>query len=135
MHRLTPEELLEKVEKEEEEGKGKLKIFLGYSAGVGKTFHMLDIARDRIEEGVDIVVGYIEKHDRKETLALLEGMEILPTKQINYKNIVVNELDVEEVIKRNPQIAIIDEYAHTNVHGSKNEKRYQDIKEILDHRN
>lgn len=133
MGELSPEEILQRIEVDERgKDRGKLKIFLGYCAGVGKTFHMLDIARDMLEDGKDIVVGYIEKHDRKETLALLDGMEILPIKEIIYKNIVVNELDVEGVIRRHPDIVIIDECAHTNVHGSKNEKRYQDIKEILE---
>lgn len=132
MKKLTPEEILKKVEEEQTEEKGKLKIFLGYCAGVGKTYHMLDIAKDMLASGRDIVIGYIEKHDRKETLALLQGMEILPTKEITYKNIKLQELNVEEVLKRKPEIVIIDEYAHTNTHGSKHEKRYQDILEILE---
>ena len=134
MHKLTPEELLEKVTEDSREEKGKLKIFLGYASGVGKTFHMLDIAQDKRKNGIDIVVGYVEPHERKETMELLEGMEILPMKEIWYKNKEVRELNVEAVLKRKPEIVIIDEYAHTNISGSQNEKRYQDIKEILNHR-
>ena len=131
MPKLSPEKLLEKVKSQKETLAGKLKIFLGYSSGVGKTFHMLDLARDLKQAGKDIVVGYIERHDRKETLALLEGMEIIKPKEIVYKGLTLYEVDVQDVIKRNPSVVIIDECAHTNVHGSLNEKRYQDIMQIL----
>lgn len=122
----------DEIEEEDKEKKGSLKIFLGYCAGVGKTYHMLDLARERKKEGVDVVIGYVEKHERKETLELLEGMEILPTKEVIYKAIQLQELDLEKVLERKPQLVIIDEYAHTNPHHFINEKRYEDIKQILE---
>lgn len=128
MKDILPEEMLENLP---EEKMGKLKIFLGYCAGVGKTYHMLDIARAKKEEGKDIVIGYIENHERKDTIELLKGMEILQTKQVKYRSIVLQEVDVEKILERKPEIVVIDEFAHTNVHGSKNEKRYQDIEIIL----
>ena len=122
----------EMEEEESKEKKGTLKIFLGYCAGVGKTYHMLDLARERKKEGVDVTIGYVEKHDRKETLELLEGMEIIPTKEVIYKTIHLQELDLEKILERKPELVIIDEYAHTNPHHFANEKRYEDIKQILE---
>lgn len=134
MGKLTPEEILQNLKQDEQENNmGKLKIFLGYSAGVGKTFHMLDLAKELLESGIDVVVGYIEKHARKDTLELLEGFELLPNKEINYKNIILKELDLEEIIKRKPSLVIVDELAHTNPKGMKHSKRYQDIEEILEY--
>lgn len=130
--KLTPDEILQNLDNVEDD-KGKFKIFLGYSPGVGKTFHMLDLAHELLAKGIDVVVGYIEKHDRKDTLDLLEGFEILPTKEIKYKNIILNELDLQAVINRRPNLVIIDELAHTNAHGMENKKRYEDILEILEH--
>ena len=113
------------------EDNGKLKIFLGYSAGVGKTYHMLDLARDLKSSGRDVAVGYIENHDRKETRDLLSGMEIITPKQIEYGNMLLLEPDLEAIIKRNPEIVLIDECAHTKVFDSSNSKRYRDIEALL----
>ena len=135
MATLTPEEILENIKQqtieEEEIEKGKLKIFLGYSAGVGKTYHMLDLARELEKNGKDVVVGYVEKHDRKETLELLEGLEEIKTKVVPYKKVILNEFNLEEALKRKPELMIVDELAHTNARGQKNAKRYQDVEELL----
>lgn len=113
--------------------KGKLKIFFGYSAGVGKTYSMLKLAKSVFNRGVDIVIGYIEPHDRKDTLDMAKGLPKLPVKKIDYHGITLNELDVDGVINRRPQIVLVDELAHTNAPGSKNRKRYLDVTEILNH--
>lgn len=130
-HRPDPDELLKHIQAEES-SRGKLKIFLGYAAGVGKTFAMLEAAHQRKEQDIDVVVGYIETHKRVETEELLEGLEILPRKQVEYHNIVLPELDVDAVLKRRPQLVLVDEFAHTNASGSRHPKRYQDVEEILD---
>ena len=132
MAKLLPEEILENLKKEEEnESRGKLKIFLGYSAGVGKTYHMLDLAKELQKSGRDVVVGYVERHDRKETLDLLEGFEIIPPKQIQYKHIILQELDLEKALERKPELIIVDELAHTNSNGMEHHKRYEDIETLL----
>lgn len=116
-----------------ERGKrGRLKIYLGFAAGVGKTFRMLEEAHSLKRRGVDVVLGVIETHGRTETAALIEGLEAVPTRRFTYRGVTLPEMDVEAVITRRPQVAIVDEVAHTNVPGSKNTKRYQDILEILD---
>jgi len=129
--RPDPDELLKHLEAEKP-GRGKLKIFLGYAAGVGKTYAMLEAASQRQEQGLDVVVGYVETHKRVETEALLEGLEVLPRKQVEYHNVVLAELDVDAVLKRCPQLVLVDELAHTNAPGSRHPKRYQDVEEILD---
>ena len=111
--------------------KGKLKIFFGYSAGVGKTYAMLKAAQEAKQEGVDIVVGYLEPHDRPETLKMAEGLERLPLKELSYKGIDLKEFDVDAAIKRRPQLLLVDELAHTNAPGSKNSKRYLDVEELV----
>lgn len=134
MAKLLPEEILENLKKEENnESRGKLKIFLGYSAGVGKTYHMLDLAKELQKSGKDVVIGYVERHDRKETLDLLDGFTIIPPKQIEYKNITLQELDLEKALERKPELIIVDELAHTNSNGMKNHKRYEDIETLLEH--
>lgn len=116
-----------------ERGKrGRLKIYLGFAAGVGKTFRMLEEAHSMKRRGVDVVLGVIETHGRAETAALIEGLEAVPMRRFTYRGVTLPEMDVESVIARQPQVAIVDEVAHTNVPGSKNTKRYQDILEILD---
>ncbi len=131
--RPNPDELLARIQSEEEKAKrGKLKIFLGYVAGVGKTYAMLEAAHQRKEESVDVVVGYVETHGRKETEALLTGLEVIPRRNITYRNINLSEMDLDAVIARHPQIVLVDELAHTNVPGSRHPKRYQDVEEILD---
>jgi two-component system, OmpR family, sensor histidine kinase KdpD len=129
--RPDPDELLKNLQAEER-SRGKLKIFLGYAAGVGKTYAMLEAAYQRKEQGIDVVVGYVETHKRIETDELLEGLEILPRKQVEYHNVVLPELDVDAIIKRHPQLVLVDEFAHTNAPGSRHPKRYQDVEEILD---
>jgi two-component system sensor histidine kinase KdpD len=112
--------------------RGKFKIYIGMSAGVGKTFRMLQEAQTLLRNGVDVKIGYIETHGRKETHALLEGLPLIPRRKLFYKGKELEELDVQAVINLHPEIVIIDELAHTNIEGSKNEKRWQDVMEILD---
>ena len=130
--RPSPEEILEDIKQAEKKStKGKLKIFFGFAAGVGKTYTMLEAAHNALKEGRDVVVGYVERHARPETLALLKGLEILPTKKIVYKNITFEEFDIDAALKRKPDLILVDELAHTNVAGSRNKKRYQDVEELL----
>jgi two-component system sensor histidine kinase KdpD len=130
--RPNPDELLDRVKTEEEKSKrGKLKIFLGYAAGVGKTFAMLESALQRMKE-VHTVVALVETHGRAETEALLNGLEIIPRKQLDYRGVVLTEMDLDAVLARRPQLAIVDELAHTNATGSRHPKRYQDVEELLD---
>lgn len=116
----------------EKKNKGKLKIFFGYSAGVGKTYAMLEAAQLLKKQQVDVVVGYYEKHQRPETQKLLKGLEIIPNKKIEYKNNLYEEFDIDKAIARKPAIILVDELAHTNINGSRNNKRYLDILELLD---
>ena len=132
MDRPDPEKILESMEMEKEKKKqGRLRIFFGYAAGVGKTYSMLKSARKRKEEGWDVVIGYLEPHARPETLALADGLEKIPVKEINYNGISLKEMDVDEILLRKPGLVLVDEYAHTNAAGSRHEKRYQDLEEIL----
>src|SRR5471030_2098819 len=112
--------------------KGKLKIYIGMSAGVGKTYRMLQEARTLLRNGIDVKIGYIETHNRKETHDLLEGLPLIPRRTIFYKGKELEELDVQAVINLRPEVVIVDELAHTNIEGSKNEKRWQDVMDILD---
>ena len=130
-HRPDPDELLKNLQSEEP-NRGKLKIFIGYVAGVGKTYAMLEAAHQRKVQGLDVVVGYIETHKRAETEELVAGLEVLPRKQIEYHNVALSELDVDAVLKRRPQLVLVDEFAHTNAPGSRHPKRFQDVEEILD---
>lgn len=116
----------------ERKKKGSLKVYLGYAAGVGKTYEMLQEAHRLKSRGFDVVVGYLEPHDRPETAAQVQDLEVMHRRMISVAGRDFPELDVEAVIKRKPQVVLIDEFAHTNVAGSKNEKRYQDIFEILE---
>src|SRR5512138_1601171 len=129
--RPDPDELLKNLQAEDR-SRGKLKIFLGYAAGVGKTYAMLEAAYQRKEQGIDVVVGYVETHKRVETEEMLEGLEILPRKQVEYHNVQLPELDVDVVLQRRPQLILVDEFAHTNAPGSRHPKRYQDVIELLD---
>src|SRR5512142_2538878 len=129
--RPDPEALLAQAQAEEL-GRGKLKIFLGYAAGVGKTFAMLEAAHQRKREGLDVVVGYIETHKRAETEGMLAGLEVLPRAAIEYRGIKLTEMDVDGVLTRHPALVLVDEMAHTNAPGARHAKRYQDIEEILD---
>jgi two-component system sensor histidine kinase KdpD len=130
--RSTPEELLARLQKEERAaGRGRLKLFLGFAAGVGKTYEMLSEANRRKCGGQDVIIGYVETHKRKETERQIGGLEIVPRKLIEYKGAIFEEMDSAAIIARRPTWALVDELAHTNVPGSKNEKRYQDVIELL----
>jgi len=111
---------------------GKFKIYIGMSAGVGKTYRMLQEAHALLRNGIDVKIGYIETHKRKETHDLLEGLPLIPRRKIFYKGKELDELDVQAVINLRPEVVIVDELAHTNIEGSKNEKRWQDVLEILE---
>ena len=112
--------------------KGKFKVYIGMSAGVGKTYRMLQEAHTLLKKGIDVKIGYIETHNRKETHELLDGLPVIPRRTIFYKGKELEEMDVQAIINLRPEIVIVDELAHTNIEGSKNEKRWQDVLEILD---
>ena len=130
--RPSPESLLKRIKKDESKKQGKLKIFFGYAAGVGKTYAMLDAARSEKKAGVDVVLGYIEPHSRPETTALTDGFEAVPVKKVSYRGITLNEFDIDAALKRHPQLILVDELAHTNAEGCRHIKRYDDIEELLD---
>lgn len=111
--------------------RGHLKIYLGYAAGVGKTYRMLQEAHQIKNEGIDVVVGLVETHGRVDVAKLLEGLEIIPRRRQEYRGIILEEMDVDAILTRRPQIVLVDELAHTNVPGSRNAKRYQDVQDIL----
>lgn len=112
--------------------RGRLKLYIGFAAGVGKTYRMLEEARALKKRGVDIVLGYVETHGRAETEALVEGLELVPRRALEYRGVTVEELDLDAVLKRAPAIAVIDEIPHTNPPGSRNKRRYQDVLTVLD---
>src|SRR5262245_5344868 len=127
--RPSPEALLEAAEREE---RAKLRIFVGAAPGVGKTYAMLEAAQERRREGVDVVVGVVETHGRAETEALLESLEVIPRRRIEYRGKTLYEMDLDAILRRHPAIVLVDELAHTNVEGSRHPKRYSDVEEILD---
>ena len=112
--------------------RGKFKVYIGMSAGVGKSFRMLQEAHSLLKNGIDIKIGYIETHNRKETQDLLEGLPLIPRRKLFYKGKELEEMDVQAIINLRPEVVIVDELAHTNIEGSKNEKRWQDVLEILE---
>ncbi|WP_197032416.1 sensor histidine kinase [Bacillus sp. UNC41MFS5] len=128
--RPNPDKLLDDI-LEQQKKVGKLKIFFGYAAGVGKTYSMLDEAREHFGNGVDVLIGYVEPHTRPETTQLLEGLSMLPSKKISYKNIELKEFDLDAALIRKPELILVDGLAHTNANGLRNKKRYQDIEELL----
>jgi len=131
--RPDPDQLLARVVADEaEEHRGKLKVFLGAAPGVGKTYAMLSAARELRKQGVDIVVGVVETHGRRETESLLAGLEVLPRQRIEYREQARDEMDLDALLRRRPALALVDELAHSNVPGSRHERRYQDIAELLD---
>src|SRR5215469_7346498 len=130
--RPSPEALLEAARREERRS-GRLKIFVGAAPGVGKTYEMLQQAGARKRDGYDIVVGVVETHGRKETQALLEGLEVVPRKRLEYRGQSLDEMDIDAIIARHPQIVLVDELAHTNAPGSRHPKRYLDVQELLGH--
>lgn len=130
--RPDPDDLLAHIQSEEErQGHGKLKVFLGYAAGVGKTYAMLEAAHQRHNEGTDVVVGYVETHGRVETDLLLQGLDVVPRRQLEYRGTVQSEMDLDTLLARQPQLVLVDELAHTNVPGARHAKRYQDVEELL----
>lgn len=131
--RPNPEHLLAQVQAEERHrGRGRLKVFLGYAAGVGKTFAMLSSARERLAEGVEVVVGYVETHGRAETEALVVGLEVVPRRRTEYRGTELTEMDLDAVLARRPRVVLVDELAHTNAPGSRHVKRFQDVMELLE---
>lgn len=130
--RPNPDKLLARIQAEENQReRGRLKIFFGYAAGVGKTYAMLEAAHQRKAEGVDVVVGYVETHQRVETENMLKGLEVIPPKAIQYRNIQLSEVDIDKILERKPQLVLVDELAHTNIPSSRHPKRYQDVEELL----
>jgi two-component system sensor histidine kinase KdpD len=111
--------------------RGKLKLYIGFAAGVGKTYRMLEEAHALEERGVDVVVGFVEPHGRAETAALVEGLEVIPRKNVEYRGVRVEEMDLDAILARNPEIVVVDELAHTNAPGSRNRKRWQDVEQLI----
>ena len=131
--RPDPDALLARVvAQEEKERRGKLKVFLGAAPGVGKTYAMLGAARELSRQGVDVVVGIVETRGRPETEILLQGLEVLPRQRLPYKGRVLEELDLDALLSRRPQVALVDELAHSKAPGARHQRRYQDIEELLD---
>lgn len=126
----SPEEWLQKIGGSRNE-KGKLKVYIGMSAGVGKTYRMLQEAHQLLKDGVDVRIGYIETHNRKETQALVEGLPLIARREVFYKGKRLEELDVQAILLVHPEVVLIDELAHSNIPGSKNEKRWQDVLDVL----
>lgn len=127
-NRPSPESFLQMVEERE---RAKLRVYIGASAGVGKTFQMLEDAHALRKQGIDVVVGAVEAHGRAETLEMIRDAEIIPPQKIEYRGTVFDEMDLAAIIERRPAVAIVDELAHTNVEGAKNAKRYEDVLELL----
>jgi len=127
--RKSAEEFLNLIKKSR---KGKLKIYIGMSAGVGKTFRMLQEAHTLLKNGIDVKIGFVETHNREETHALIEGLPLVPLRKLFYKGKELEEMDLQAIINLRPEVVIVDELAHTNIEGSKNEKRWQDVLDIID---
>ena len=127
--RPSPESLLKMVQENE---RAKLRIYVGAAAGVGKTYQMLDDAHQLKEQGIDVVIGFVEAHGRIETEEQIKDLAVVPTKKIEYRGRTFEEMDLEAIIDRHPEVAIVDELAHTNIEGARNEKRYKDVLELLD---
>jgi two-component system, OmpR family, sensor histidine kinase KdpD len=131
--RPDPDALLASLKKEQaREGRGKMKIFFGMAAGVGKTYAMLEAAQEQLKAGVQVVVGVVETHGRAETQALLNGFEIVPRARVEYREHTLEEMDLDAILQRHPQLVLVDELAHTNAPGVRHPKRYQDVVELLD---
>lgn len=130
--RPDPDELLKQVQAEErQQARGKLKVFLGYSAGVGKTYTMLEEAQSQRDKGMEVAVACVESHGRKETEEMLVGLESIPLRETEYRGIIIREMDLDAVLARHAQLVLVDELAHTNAPGSRHKKRYQDVQELL----
>ena len=128
-HRPSADALLERIKETE---RARLRIYIGAAPGVGKTYEMLQEAHALRARGLDVVVGFVETYGRRDTEAQLKDLEVIPRRTIDYRGVTMEEMDVEAVIRRRPQVCVVDELAHTNVPGSRNDKRYQDVVEILD---
>src|SRR6266545_6258078 len=126
--RPTPEHFLTLIRQQQ---RGRLKVYLGFAAGVGKTYEMLQEGHRLKRQGVDVVIGVVETHNRAETALLVEGLEEVPRRKVEYHGVVLEEMDVDAVRARRPKVALVDELAHTNAPGSRNAKRYQDVEELL----
>ena len=126
--RPSPDALLAQTRRE---GHGRLKIFLGAAPGVGKTYAMLQAAHHCLDDGTDVVAAVIETHGRRETEALVQGLELLATRHVEYRNHAFTEMDLDGLLARRPALALVDELAHTNVPGSRHVKRWQDVEEVL----
>ena len=126
--RPAPESFLDLVA---EQRKGRLKIYVGAAAGVGKTWRMLEEAHELRNKGIDVVLGFVETHRRADTDEMVGDLEVVPRRRIDYRGVPLEEMDVDAILARKPEVAMVDELAHTNVAGSKHEKRYQDIEELL----
>ena len=111
--------------------RGRLKLYIGFAAGVGKTYRMLEEAHALRDRGVDVVVGFVESHGRAETEALVEGLEVIPRRNVDYRGVRVEEMDLDAILARKPEIAVVDELAHTNAPGSRNRKRWQDVEQLI----
>src|SRR5437879_1946211 len=127
-NRPPPEHFLTLIQRQQ---RGRLKVYLGFAAGVGKTYEMLQEAQRLKRQGVDVVVGIIETHGRPETAALVNGLEQVPRRRIEYRGVLLEEMDLDALLARRPTVALVDELAHTNAPGSRNAKRYQDVEELL----
>ena len=127
--RQSPEDFLHLIQRQ---ARGKLKVYLGSSAGVGKTYSMLVEGNRLRNRGVDVVIGYVEPHERPETTAQIDKLEIIPARVTRYHGMEIREMDLDEILKRKPTVVLVDEFAHTNSPGSKNQKRYEDVLELLE---
>ncbi|MEL7655701.1 MAG: two-component sensor histidine kinase, partial [Bacillota bacterium] len=128
---MNSKNIKETVSHGEQRRRGKLKIFLGYASGVGKTYSMLDDAHEKFKSGIDVVVGYVEPHATPETLRLQEGLPFLPLKVIPHGNLQIKEFDLDGALDRKPEIIVVDELSHTNAVEMRNKRRYLDIEELL----
>src|SRR5882724_7946048 len=132
LERPNPDTLLAALKREDaRSSRGKLKVFFGMAPGVGKTYAMLDAARRERAGGRDVVIGYIETHGRKETEALTEGLPAIPRRKAEHRGVELMEMDLDAILTRRPELALVDEFAHTNAPGSRHPKRCQDVLEIL----
>ncbi|HEY5628153.1 MAG TPA: hypothetical protein VIR16_01455, partial [Candidatus Limnocylindrales bacterium] len=130
--RPSADELLARLHAEGQSGRGRLRVYLGMAPGVGKTFRMLEEGHRRVDRGTDLVVGYAECHGRPNTVRLLEGLEVIPRASVEYRGVVLEEMDTNAVIARRPTVVLVDELAHTNIPGSSRGKRWQDVEAIRD---
>lgn len=130
-HRPDPDALLSLIQREDASAPGQTQDLFGMVAGVGKTYAMLEAGRQRSSEGVDVVIGYVETHRRAETEALLRDLEIVPRRIVDYRGTVLEDMDLDALLARKPQLALVDELAHTNAPGLRHQKRYQDVIELL----